>query len=85
MWPVVMTNRCVSSMLRSALDEGLTSQSATLKFLGERFRMKAELPPWTSDEDVARHMIRWPLACDQTNLPHDLFSVFLLGDTFWCI
>ena len=45
-------------MLRSALDEGLMTQQSVLKFIGERFRVKAELPPWTSDEDVARHLLR---------------------------
>ena len=61
---MVLTNgyccsRRVSSMLRSALDDGLTSQTSVLKFIGERFRVKVDLPPWTSDEDVARHLLRY--------------------------
>ena len=52
------TTRRVAAMLRSALDDGLTSQTDVLKFIGERFRVKADLPPWTSDEDVARHLLR---------------------------
>jgi len=56
---VVLCNSCVTSMLRSAQEEGLTSHQAVLKYVGERFRLKAELPPWTSDEDVTRHLLRW--------------------------
>ena len=52
------TTRCVSSMLRSAQEEGLMSQLSVLKYVGERFRIKAELPPWTSDEDVTRHLLK---------------------------
>ena len=51
-------HRCVSSMLRTALSDGLTTQSAVLKFIGERFRPKADLPEWTSDEDVTRHLLK---------------------------
>lgn len=51
-------------MLRSALDDGLTSQTSVLKFIGERFRAKVELPPWTSDEDVARNLLRCTAVCD---------------------
>ena len=50
---------CVMSMLRAAQEEGLLSHQAVLKYVGERFRLKAELPPWTSDEDVTRHLLRW--------------------------
>lgn len=53
-------------MLRSALEDGLSSQNSVLKFVGERFRVKSELPLWTSDEDVARHLLRF-VTCDQTS------------------
>ncbi len=46
-------------MLRSALDEGLTSQKSMLKYIGELFRLKAELSSWTTDEDVCRHLLRY--------------------------
>ncbi len=51
--------RCVSSMLRAAQEEGLTSHKAVLKYVGERFRIKAELPAWTSDDDVTRHLLMY--------------------------
>ncbi len=49
----------MSSVLRSALEEGLVSQAAVLQFMGERFRVKMDLPAWTSDEDVARHLLKY--------------------------
>ena len=46
-------------MLRTVLSDGLTTQSAVLKFIGERFRPKADLPEWTSDENVTRHLLKY--------------------------
>ena len=46
-------------MLYAALDEGVVSQATALKYIGERLRTKAELPDWLSDEDVARHLLKY--------------------------
>ena len=46
-------------MLYAALDEGVVSQATALKYLGERLRAKAELPDWLSDEDIARHLLKY--------------------------
>ena len=45
-------------MLRTALSDGLTTQLSVLKFIGERFRPRADLPEWTSDEDVTKHLLK---------------------------
>ena len=57
MW--FMNFSCVATMLRSTLADGLITQRAALKYIGERFRLKAELPEWTSDEDVARYLLKY--------------------------
>ena len=57
MW--FMNFSCVAAMLRSTLADGLITQRAALKYIGERFRLKAELPEWTSDEDVARYLLKY--------------------------
>ena len=62
MW--FMNFSCVAAMLRSTLADGLITQRAALKYIGERFRLKAELPEWTSDEDVARYLLKY------VGLPH---------------
>ncbi|XP_064401799.1 DNA-directed RNA polymerase I subunit RPA2-like isoform X3 [Halichondria panicea] len=50
---------CVAAMLRSALDDGLTTQQSVLKFIGERFRVKmADTPAWVSDEDITRNVLK---------------------------
>ena len=49
-------------MLRTALSDGLTTQSSVLKFIGERFRPRADLPEWTSDEDITRHLLKYARA-----------------------
>eukprot|EP00795_Rhopilema_esculentum_P014271 gene14271-5300_t len=48
----------VSSMLREAQNEQLTSQNSVLKYIGEKFRVKVNLPPWYSDEEVGSFLIR---------------------------
>ena len=49
-------------MLRLALVENLTTQQAALKYIGERLRVRAELPEWTSDIDVARYLLKYVTA-----------------------
>lgn len=48
----------VCAQLRTAVDEGLTTQKAALQFIGRRFRLKAELPDWVSEEVVTKEVIR---------------------------
>ena len=48
-------------MLRSKLAMGLMTQRSVLKYIGERFRLKTELPEWTSEEDVTRHLLKLAL------------------------
>ena len=54
-----MNFSCVAAMLRSTLADGLITQRAALKYIGERFRLKAELPEWISDEDIARYLLKY--------------------------
>jgi len=54
----LMNCSCVATMLRSTLMDGLTTQKAALKYIGERFRLKADLPQWTSDENIARYLLK---------------------------
>ena len=50
--------RCVCAQLRAAMEEGLVSQKAALQFMGQRFRVKAELPDWVPDEIVTKQLLR---------------------------
>ncbi|XP_060076797.1 DNA-directed RNA polymerase I subunit RPA2-like [Ylistrum balloti] len=53
---------CMVAMLRQAQDEGLLTQSSILKLIGERFRIKLDLPVWYSDTDVARYLLKHCIA-----------------------
>jgi DNA-directed RNA polymerase I subunit RPA2 len=48
----------MEGMLTNLLLEGLTDQKTILKYIGERFRLKAELPESVTDEDVAKHILK---------------------------
>lgn len=50
---------CVASMLRLSLAESLNTQQAALQYIGERLRVRAELPDWTSDVHVARYLLKY--------------------------
>lgn len=41
---------CVSDMLRLVMEEGCTSRQKVLGYLGERFRVKLNLPEWYTDQ-----------------------------------
>lgn len=48
---------CVSEMLRIVMEEGCTTQNKVLKYLGQRFRVKMNLPEWYSDEQCAEYLL----------------------------
>ena len=64
-------------MLRTALSDGLTTQSSVLMFIGERFRPKADLPEWTSDEDITRHLLKYGVCCVHA-VQVDVYTIFVL-------
>lgn len=45
--------KCVSEMLRVVMEEGCTTRSTVLSFLGERFRVKMNLPDWYTHQQCA--------------------------------
>jgi DNA-directed RNA polymerase I subunit RPA2 len=49
---------CVCSQLRAAMEDGLVNQKAALQFMGQRFRVKAELPEWTPDDIITKQLLR---------------------------
>lgn len=51
--------RCVCSQLRAAMEEGLVNQKTALQFMGERFRVKAEIPDWVPDEIVTKQLLKY--------------------------
>ena len=53
------SHRAVSAQLRTAMEEGLTTQQAALQFIGKRFRVKLELGDWVPDELVTMEMLRY--------------------------
>ena len=40
------------------MEEGLVNQKAALQFMGERFRLKAELPDWVPDHIVTKQLLK---------------------------
>ena len=44
---------CASEMLRQIMEEGCTTRSKVLNYLGERFRVKMNLPEWYTNEECA--------------------------------
>ena len=45
-------------MLRLARAEGLASRASVLKYVGERFRIKVNLPEWYTDTQVSEFLLR---------------------------
>ncbi|XP_038607408.1 DNA-directed RNA polymerase I subunit RPA2 [Tachyglossus aculeatus] len=48
---------CVSQMLRMVMKEGCTTQKQVLNYLGERFRIKLNLPEWYRSEQAAEFLL----------------------------
>lgn len=48
---------CVSEMLRLVMEEGCTTRAKVLDYLGERFRVKLNLPEWYTHEQCAKFLL----------------------------
>ncbi|XP_066552524.1 DNA-directed RNA polymerase I subunit RPA2 [Amia ocellicauda] len=48
---------CVSEMLRMVMEEGCTTRMQVLNYLGERFRVKMQLPEWYSNQQCAEFLL----------------------------
>ncbi|KAM9365251.1 DNA-directed RNA polymerase I subunit RPA2 [Pholidichthys leucotaenia] len=48
---------CASEMLRIVMEEGCTTRSRVLNYLGERFRIKLALPEWYTNEQCASFLL----------------------------
>ncbi|XP_057697376.1 DNA-directed RNA polymerase I subunit RPA2 [Corythoichthys intestinalis] len=48
---------CACEMLRLVSEEGCTSQSAVLQYLGQRFRVKLYLPEWYTDQQCGSFLL----------------------------
>lgn len=49
--------KCVTEMLRLVMEEGCITRSKVLSFLGERFRVKMNLPEWYTNEQCAHILL----------------------------
>lgn len=49
---------CASAMLRVVMEEACTSHSEVLNYLGERFRVKMNLPEWYTNEQCANVLLQ---------------------------
>ena len=74
----VFSCRCVCAQLRAAMEEGLVNQKAALQFMGQRFRLKAELPDWVSDEIIMKELLRYEIHQCMKGCSALLILVFLL-------
>ena len=43
------------------MEEGLLNQKTALEFIGQRFRLKAELPDWVPDDIITKQLLRYDL------------------------
>lgn len=50
---------CVSQMLRLVTEDGCVTQKQVLIFLGQRFRVKLNLPDWYSNERVGEFLFKY--------------------------
>uniref|UniRef100_A0A3B4BB91 DNA-directed RNA polymerase subunit beta n=1 Tax=Periophthalmus magnuspinnatus TaxID=409849 RepID=A0A3B4BB91_9GOBI len=66
---------CVSEMLRIVTEEGCTTQSKVLNYLGERFRVKMMLPDWYSNQQCAEYLLN---ECICIHLKSDVEKFYLL-------
>uniref|UniRef100_A0A8D3CT09 DNA-directed RNA polymerase subunit beta n=1 Tax=Scophthalmus maximus TaxID=52904 RepID=A0A8D3CT09_SCOMX len=66
---------CVSEMLRIVMEEGCTTRSKVLDYLGERFRVKMNLPEWHTDEQCANFLLN---ECICIHLKSDVEKFYLL-------
>ncbi|KAJ1154285.1 hypothetical protein NDU88_007038 [Pleurodeles waltl] len=48
---------CISQMLRMVMEERCTNQKQVLSYLGERFRVKLNLPDWYTEEQAAEFLL----------------------------
>ncbi|KAJ4948843.1 hypothetical protein JOQ06_020366, partial [Pogonophryne albipinna] len=48
---------CASEMLRMVMEEGCTTRSKVLNYLGERFRVKMNLPEWYTNDQCANYLL----------------------------
>ncbi|XP_072292632.1 DNA-directed RNA polymerase I subunit RPA2 [Eucyclogobius newberryi] len=66
---------CVSEMLRIVTEQGCTSQSKVLYYLGERFRVKMMLPEWYTNQQCAAYLLN---ECVCIHLKSDVEKFYLL-------
>ncbi|KAM4591755.1 DNA-directed RNA polymerase I subunit RPA2 [Odontesthes bonariensis] len=66
---------CASEMLRVVMEEGCTTRSQVLKFLGDRFRVKLNLPEWYTSEQCAHFLLN---ECICIHLKSDTEKFYLL-------
>ena len=49
----------MANMLRQAQAENLSNRKQILSFIGEKFRLKLQLPDWKTDIEVAEFLLRY--------------------------
>lgn len=52
---------CISQMLRQVAEDGCITQKQVLNFLGQRFRVKLNVPEWYMGEQVAEFLLEYVL------------------------
>src|SRR6218665_55112 len=67
---------CIVFMLRQLQTEKLYSSKQCKDYIGTRIRMKTDLPPWVSDEEVTDILFRETVAI-HLNTNHDKFNLLV--------
>ncbi|KAG1649768.1 DNA-directed RNA polymerase I subunit RPA2 [Nymphon striatum] len=69
--------RCIANMLRQAQDEGIHNQKDAKKYIGERFRIKLDIPPWYTDSEVTDLLFRHCI-CVHLTAAVDKFNILVV-------
>ena len=45
-------------MLRFCVEEGVLTRGDAQRYIGQRFKIKSEMPPWSSDEAICQQLMK---------------------------
>ena len=69
-------------MLREALAEGLSTRTQVLDYIGEKFRVKVNLPPWKSSADITQFLLKYVVLAFKTYFSQ--YCILLGYDYYYC-
>ena len=65
-----------------AMEEGLLNQKTALEFIGQRFRLKAELPDWVPDDIITKQLLRYLISLLLARSCNKYFIISIVSVSF---